>query len=65
MQETQNTRTKMTRHLSKYLHQQMDKQAGLEHTFHRTKIVATVGPACDSYDKLLELGKSRRECFPP
>jgi pyruvate kinase len=24
-------------------------------TLHRTKIVATVGPACDTYDKLLEL----------
>ena len=33
----------------------MDKQAGLEHVNHRTKIVATVGPACDSYEKLLEL----------
>src|SRR3954466_5633673 len=45
----------MSKNLSKYLHQQMDKQAGLEHTFHRTKIVATVGPACDTYEKLLEL----------
>lgn len=35
----------------------MDKEAGLEHTFHRTKIVATVGPACDTYEKLLELVK--------
>ena len=35
----------------------MDKEAGIEHTFHRTKIVATVGPACDTYDKLLELVK--------
>src|SRR3712207_3274787 len=33
----------------------MDKQAGLDHMSHRTKIVATVGPACDTYDKLLEL----------
>ena len=36
----------------------MDKQAGIEHTFHRTKIVATVGPACDTYEKLLELVKA-------
>ena len=35
----------------------MDKTAGIEHTYHRTKIVATVGPACDTYDKLLELVK--------
>ncbi len=33
----------------------MDRQAGIEHTFHRTKIVATVGPSCDTYEKLLEL----------
>ncbi len=32
-------------------------QAGLDHITHRTKIVATVGPACDTYDKLLELVK--------
>src|SRR6059036_2924088 len=57
MQDTQNTTGKMSKNLSKYLHQHMDKQAGLEHTFHRTKIVATVGPACDTYEKLLELVK--------
>lgn len=35
----------------------MDKQAGIDHITHRTKIVATVGPACDTYEKLLELVK--------
>ena len=40
----------MSKHLSKYLHQTMDKQAGIQHAFHRTKIVATVGPACDTYE---------------
>ena len=54
----------MSKNLDKYIYGQMDKKAGLEHTFHRTKIVATVGPACDTYDKLLVPGKSRRECFP-
>src|SRR3954464_7500220 len=53
----------MSKDLTKYLHQQMDKQAGLEHTFHRTKIVATVGPACDTYDKLLELVKAGVNVF--
>ena len=53
----------MTRNLEKYLHKQMDKEAGLEHTFHRTKIVATVGPACDTYDKLLELVKAGVNVF--
>lgn len=45
----------MTRNAEKYFHKEMDKNAGLLHTQHRTKIVATVGPACDTYDKLLEL----------
>ena len=45
----------MSEAIEKYLHKEMDKQAGIEHTFHRTKIVATVGPACDTYEKLLDL----------
>src|SRR5579875_3393060 len=47
----------MSKHSTKYYHKEMDKLAGIEHTYHRTKIVATVGPACDTYDKLLELVK--------
>ena len=47
----------MSKNVDKYFHRQMDKTAGIEHTHHRTKIVATVGPACDTYDKLLELVK--------
>jgi pyruvate kinase len=43
--------------LEKYYHSDMDKAAGIEHSYHRTKIVATVGPACDTYEKLLELVK--------
>ncbi|MFN2458645.1 MAG: pyruvate kinase [Chitinophagaceae bacterium] len=45
----------MAKSIEKYLHKQMDKVAGIKHTSHRTKIVATVGPACDTFDKLLEL----------
>lgn len=41
----------------------MDKEAGIQHTSHRTKIVATVGPACDSYDKLLDLVKAGVNVF--
>ncbi len=53
----------MSKHVSKYLHETMDKKAGLEHTFHRTKIVATVGPACDTYEKLLDLVKAGVNVF--
>src|SRR3954470_1589628 len=53
----------MPKDLTKYLHQQMDKRAGLEHTFHRTKIVATVGPACDTKEKLLELVRAGVNVF--
>ncbi|MDZ4794416.1 MAG: pyruvate kinase [Bacteroidota bacterium] len=45
----------MAKHSQKYYHKSMNREAGLAHKNHRTKIVATVGPACDTYDKLLEL----------
>ena len=41
----------------------MDKDAGLVHTYHKTKIVATVGPACDTYEKLLELVRAGVNIF--
>ncbi len=47
----------------KYFHKEMDKDAGLVHTIHHTKIVATVGPACDTYEKLLELVKAGVNVF--
>ncbi len=53
----------MARDVSKYTHGTMDKQAGVEHTIHRTKIVATVGPACDTYEKLLELVRAGVNVF--
>lgn len=53
----------MARDLTKYLHVEMDKDAGIEHTSHRTKIVATVGPACDTYEKLLALVKAGVNVF--
>lgn len=49
--------------INKYLHKQMDRQAGIDHINHRTKIVATVGPACDTYDKLLDLVKAGVNVF--
>src|SRR6478736_5167035 len=53
----------MSENITKYLHKEMDRQAGIEHTFHRTKIVATIGPACDTYEKMLELAKAGVNVF--
>ncbi|MCP9751117.1 pyruvate kinase [Ferruginibacter sp. HRS2-29] len=53
----------MSKNVSKYLHTQMDREAGISHSQKRTKIVATVGPACDTYEKLLELVKAGVNVF--
>lgn len=53
----------MSKHISKYLHQDMDKEAGIFHSQKKTKIIATVGPACESAEKLLELAKAGVNVF--
>lgn len=53
----------MTKHIDKYLHREYDNEAGRLHAYKRTKIVATVGPACDSYEKLLELVRAGVNVF--
>lgn len=53
----------MSKNIGKYLHHFPDKEAAVNHVMHRTKIVATVGPACNTYDKLLELVKAGVNVF--
>jgi len=53
----------MGKKAEKYFQKSMNKEAGVQHTTHRTKIVATVGPACDTYDKLLDLVKAGVNVF--
>lgn len=47
----------------KYLHTDNDMHAGIVQSQKRTKIVATVGPSCNTYDKLLELVKAGVNVF--
>lgn len=53
----------MSKNIGKYFHQEMDNSAAHEHATHKTKIVATVGPACDSYDQLLALVRAGVNVF--
>jgi pyruvate kinase len=48
-------KAKHDKDLSRYVIKGMNHEAARQHSTHKTKIVATVGPACDTYDKLLEL----------
>ncbi len=41
----------------------MDKKAGFDHSIKRTKIVATVGPACDNFDAMVALVKAGVNVF--
>jgi len=49
--------------IAKYLHKEYNNEEGRRHAFKRTKIVATVGPACDAYEQLLELVRAGANVF--
>ena len=53
----------MSETAAKYYHKEMDRDLALQHSYHRTKIIATVGPSCDTYEKLLELVKAGVNVF--
>ena len=53
----------MSKNIKKYSQPGMDKKAGVEHLAKRTKIVATVGPACDTYEMMVNLVKAGVNVF--
>ncbi len=53
----------MSKNISKYLQEDKGNQTGIKNTMKRTKIVATVGPACSTYEKLLDLVRAGVNCF--
>lgn len=53
----------MSKNVSKYTYSSMNKLDGISHSLKRTKIVATVGPACDNYDAMLALVKAGVNVF--
>ena len=53
----------MSKNLSKYMPTEAQKKDGFEHITKRTKIVATVGPACDTFEAMVALVKAGVNVF--
>jgi pyruvate kinase len=53
----------MSKKLEKYFHSEYNNEMGVYHAEKRTKIVATVGPSCNTYQGLLDLVKAGVNVF--
>lgn len=53
----------MSRHKDKYAYKGLNKEVGIAHNNKRTKIVATIGPASNTYETMLQLATAGVNVF--